>query len=61
MAEKAFAPHEPFFTARGIVFDGTTDFDYEKLASVLAAPDAEMDDKLNEALFFIHEMSKPKT
>jgi len=58
--KKLFAPHEPFFTARGIVFDGTTDFDYEKLASVLAAPDAEMDDKLIEALFFIHEMSKPE-
>jgi len=58
--KKLFEPHEAFFKSRGVVFDGTSDFDYGKLASVLAAPDDEMDDKLIEALFFIHEMSKPE-
>jgi len=58
--KKLFEPHETFFKSRGVVFDGSSDFDYEKLAAVLAAPDDEMDDKLIEALFFIHEMSKPE-
>ncbi len=55
---KLFEPHESFFTDRGVVFDESEEFDYEKLAEVLAKPDPDMDDKLIEALFFIHEMSK---
>ena len=56
--KKLFDPHESFFTSRGVVFDESEEFDYDNLAEVLAKPDPDMDDKLIEALFFIHEMSK---
>ncbi len=56
--KKLFDPHESFFTSRGVVFDESEEFDYEKLAKVFVKHDPDMPDDLIESLFFILEMSK---
>ena len=53
------APHAQYFTDRGVSVDGPG-LDYESLINLLVEPDAEMPPTLINALYFIHEMSRPE-